>query len=360
MFKRSVLVIGGVLLVLAVLAGLKYRQISEGMARFSNFTPPPATVSAITATTERWRPQIATVGTLTAIAGTELSTEVAGIVTKMPFNSGEKVEKGTVLLQLDDSVEQANLTSLLAQESLAQIKHDRIKVLFERRNVSATEFDESSANLKVAQAAVAQTRANIAKKTLVAPFSGQLGIRQVDLGQYLKAGDTIVSLQDLSSLYADFSVPEQHLPALYVGQEVIFHNSAYPGVAFTGKVAALEAKVDENTRNIAIRAEVPNADGRLRPGMYAEIRLLMRDTIEPVVLPSTAITYSPFGDAVFVVQEDEAGQLRAYRRYVELGEQRGDGVAILSGVEAGEQVISAGTLKLDHEAPVQLAAETQG
>ncbi|GAA4889526.1 efflux RND transporter periplasmic adaptor subunit [Ferrimonas pelagia] len=359
MLKRSMWVVGGLLLLLAGLAGLKFQQISAAMDSLASFAPPPATVSAQSAERVNWRPQIAAVGTLTAKSGTALSTEVAGIITTIGFKSGQVVSQGELLLQLDDRVEQANLQSLQAQVELAQIKHDRNKMLFERSNISEIEFDESSANLKVAQASVAQTLAGIAKKQLRAPFAGTLGIRQVDPGQYLKAGDPIVTLQDISRLYADFSVPEQYLPQLYVGQEVLFRNNAYPGTDFHGKVIALEAKVDEATRNLAIRAEVPNGDGRLHPGMYAEIQLLMRNAIQPVVVSSTAITYSPFGDAVFVLREDDSGQLRAYRQYVKLGEQRGDLVAILSGIEAGDRVVDAGAMKLEHEATVQLAPTIQ-
>ncbi|MBY6187430.1 efflux RND transporter periplasmic adaptor subunit [Marinobacter hydrocarbonoclasticus] len=357
MFKRSALVIGGLLILLLVLGGIKYQQIQQGMAQLASFAPPPATVSVVEAQSEQWRPEIASVGTLTAKAGIDLSAEVGGLVESLYFRSGQKVSKGDLLLQLDDGVEQANLQSYRAQAELAKVKFDRNKSMFERRNISETEFDESSANLKVALAAVAQTEATIAKKAVKAPFSGVLGIRKVDLGQYVQAGTSLVTLQDVSSLYADFSVPEQHLPALYVGQTVLFTTSAYPGQDFEGKVIALDAKVDENTRNIAIRAEVPNADGHLTPGMYADIRLLKRDPINPVTVPSTAITYSPFGDAVFVVRKDNEGELRAYRQYVKVGERRGDTVAIMSGLNAGEQVVSAGTMKLANEAPVQLAQQ---
>ncbi|MBY5993294.1 efflux RND transporter periplasmic adaptor subunit [Ferrimonas balearica] len=354
MFKRSALVVGGLIALLLVLGGIKYKQVQAGMAQLASFAPPPATVAVVDAVTERWQPEIAAVGTLTAKAGIELSPEVGGLVQGLYFRSGHQVNKGDLLLQLDDAVEQANLESFRAQAELAKVKHDRNQSMFERRNISETEFDESSANLKVALASVAQTEATIAKKAVRAPFSGVLGIRQVDLGQYVKAGDTLVSLQDVSSLYTDFSVPEHNLPDLYVGQTVLFNTSAYPGVDFEGKVLALDAKVDENTRNIAIRAEVPNAEGKLTPGMYADIRLLKRDAIEPVTVPSTAVTYSPFGDAVFVVKADEQGQLRAYRQYIKISERRGDTVAIASGLEAGEQVVSAGTQKLANEAPVQL------
>ncbi|SHI03228.1 efflux RND transporter periplasmic adaptor subunit [Ferrimonas marina] len=357
MLKRSLFVIGGLLLVLAALVALKWPQMQAGQAMLAAMQAPPThSVSAVEVVQVRWRPQIAAVGTLNARAGTLLSLEVAGTVTQIPFVSGDKIERGALLLKLDDSIEQANLTSAEAQLDLAQIKHDRNKVLFKRNNISEIELAESAASLKMAQASVQQLRASIDKKALTAPFAGTLGIRQVDPGQYLKAGDPVVTLQDLTALYADFAVPEQYLPELYVGQEVQLRSSAYPEEVFTGAVIALEAKVDENTRNIALRAELPNDDGRLRPGMYAEIHLLKRDNIEPVVVPATAVAYSPFGDSVYVVRQDEEGALRAYRQYITLGEQRGDQIAVLDGLSVGDQVVDAGTQKLDHQALVRLTS----
>lgn len=348
MFKRFVIVVGGVLVLLGGIGYIKFQQIQAGMAQLANFAPPPATVSAVEAHTVEWRPQLTSVGTLTAIEGIALSAEVSGTVDEVHFKSGQKVSAGQLLLTLNNDVEKATLASYKAQAELAKIKFERNKDLFKQKSISEIEFDQSSADLKVANAMVQQTEANIAKKVIRAPFSGTLGIRQFSLGQYVKNGEEFVTLQDVSSLYADFAVPEQFLPRLYDGQEVLFSVSAAPNQEFRGKVTAIEAKVDEQTRNVSIRAEVPNDHGQLHPGMYADIRLLMKETVTPVVVPKTAIVYSPFGDAVFVVDNDDQGATVAKRVYIQVGEQRGNDVAIVSGLEAGMQVVDSGTNKLEN------------
>ncbi|SDI32922.1 membrane fusion protein, multidrug efflux system [Ferrimonas sediminum] len=359
MFKRFAVVLGGLLVILAVIGGIKFKQVQEGMAKLANFAPPPATVSVVEAKAVQWRPQVASVGTLNAIEGIELATEVSGLIDGIFFKSGQQVKAGQLLLTLNDDVEVASLAAYQAQAELAQIKFKRNEGLFRDNNISETDFDQSSADLKVANANVEQTKASIAKKNIKAPFSGVLGIRKFSLGQYISSGDALVTLQDTRSLYADFSVPEQYLPKLYTGQDVIFHASSAPETEFHGKVIAVEAKVDENTRNIAIRAEVPNDSGELHPGMYADIRLLMKETISPIVLPSTAISYSPFGDAVFVVEKDDQGNDVARRIYVQVGEQRGDGVAILSGLEQGMMVVNAGITKLENGTQVIISDAVQ-
>ncbi|TKB51040.1 efflux RND transporter periplasmic adaptor subunit [Ferrimonas sediminicola] len=355
MFKRFVLVVGGLLMILAIIGGIKFKQIQQGMARLENYAPPPATISVVEARSESWRPQVASVGTLNAIEGIELAAEVSGTVDGILFQSGQQVAAGQLLITLNDDVEQANLLSYQAQAELAAIKFKRSEGLFRNNNISETDYDQASADLKVANANVAQTRATIAKKNIRAPFTGVLGIRKFSMGEYIKNGDALVTLQDTRSLYADFSVPEQYLPQLYTGQEVVFRVSAAPDKEFRGQVIAVEAKVDEKTRNIAIRAKVPNESGELHPGMYADIRLLMRDTLTPIVVPSTAVAYSPFGDAVFVVENNDEGQQVARRIYVQVGEQRGDWVSILSGLEAGMQVVNAGTSKLENGTAVTIS-----
>ncbi|WP_298445589.1 efflux RND transporter periplasmic adaptor subunit [uncultured Ferrimonas sp.] len=355
MLKRIVLVVGIVVLVLSMLAAMKYQQISEGMAQMANYAPPPATVSAVTVEQQTWRPQVASVGSLHAIEDIDVAAEVAGTVDSIQFESGQKIEAGQLLLTLNDDVEQANLASYLAQAELAKIKYDRMAGLFKQNNVSETDLDEASSALKVANAMVAQTRATIAKKNIIAPFSGTLGIRQFSLGEFISSGQALVTLQDARILYVDFSVPERYLPSLYTGQQVHLSVSAAAGRTFEGQVIAIEAKVDEDTRNIALRAQLPNGKGELHPGMYADIRLLMKDAITPIVVPATAIAYSPFGDAVFEVLKDDAGELMVKRRYVKIGERRGDNVAVLSGLEQGAQIVNAGINKLENGTKVVLS-----
>ncbi|QIZ78049.1 efflux RND transporter periplasmic adaptor subunit [Ferrimonas lipolytica] len=355
MFKRIMLVLGIVLIVLVMLGAVKYQQIKESMAHFDNFTPPPVTVSAVPVEQVEWRPMIATVGSLHSIEDIEVAAEVSGIVESIQFESGQKVEAGQLLLTLNDEVEQANLESYLAQAELAQIKYQRNANLFKKKNVSETDLDQASADLKVANAMVAQTRATIAKKNIKAPFTGTLGIRQFSLGEFIDNGQALVTLQDSRILYADFAVPEQYFPSLYQGQDVQFTVSAVPAKTFTGKVIAIESKIDEATRNIEIRAQLPNLSGELHPGMYADIRLLMKEMTSPLVVPSTAIAFSPFGDAVFEVLKNDAGEQIVKRRYVEVGERRGDQVAILSGLESTALVVNAGITKLENDTKVTLS-----
>ncbi|MFI3246569.1 MAG: efflux RND transporter periplasmic adaptor subunit [Ferrimonas sp.] len=359
MVKRIVLVVGSLLLILAALGVIKAKQVEAVVAHMSNYTPPPATVSAVAAEQVDWRPQVRAVGSLNAIADIDVASEVAGVVESIHFDSGQSVTQGQLLLVLNDAVEQADLVSYQAQAELAQVKYKRTEDLFKRNSVSKTEMDQASADLKVANAMVAQTRATIAKKHIRAPFSGTLGIRKFSLGEFINQGQALVSLQDSSVLFADFAVPEQYFPHLYHGQDVYLAVSAMAQSVFHGKVVALESKVDEGTRNIELRAQLDNADGQLRPGMYADIQLLMKESITPWVVPSSAIVYSPFGNAVFEVQADEQGALTAIRRYITIGERRGDLVAVMAGLNANALVVNAGVTKLDNGAAVQLSDAVQ-
>ncbi|ROS01489.1 membrane fusion protein (multidrug efflux system) [Sinobacterium caligoides] len=357
MFKRTALVVGGLLVILAVIGFFFYGQVKAGKAQLANFAPPVATVTATVVQQEAWRPMVSTVGTLTAREGIDLSNEVSGIIESLPFASGHKVEKGQLLVELNDEMEQANLVSFEAQAELARTLFIRNKKMYKERNISETDFDEARSNLAVAEAGVLQTEAAIAKKNILAPFSGTLGIWKVNVGDYVGSGTKLVTLQDSSRLYVDFSVPEQNLPRLYVGQDVEFKVTAYGARVFHGKVLAIEAKIDEGTRNIAVRADVDNKFGTLRPGMYADIKLLMRESEAVVVVPSTAVSYSQFGDSMFVVEDGEKAEdgsvsKKVRQVFVRLGERRGDYVAVTSGIIAGDLVVDAGVQKLSNNAAV--------
>jgi membrane fusion protein (multidrug efflux system) len=355
MLKRTTIFIFLLLLVIGGLAFIKYQQIQQGMAMMAANTPPPATVEVVPALKTLWQPRVSAVGTLTAREGIEVSNEVEGVIEKIHVESGQHVEKGDLLVTLNDDVEQADLLSYKAQEQLARTLFKRNEDMWKKKTISETDFDNASSNLKVAQANVSQTLARIAKKSIRAPFSGVLGIRQVSTGQYLPTGSRLISLQDDSILYSDFAVPEKYLPDITAGLEVRLRVSAYQDRDFVGRVQAIEAKVDEATRNISVRAQLNNEDGLLRPGMYAAIDLLLDQSADRVVVPATAIVFSSFGDALFVVEKDDEGKLIARRVQVIIGEQRGDLVAVRTGLVGGEQVVQAGVGKLANNSLVTVS-----
>ena len=359
MFKRNVIFIFLLLLVISGLGFIKYRQIQQGIATMSAAAPPPASVEVNMAKRVQWQPRVSAVGTLTGREGIDVSNEVEGIVETIYFTSGQHVEKGELLVSLNDDVEQADLVSFKAQEDLARTLFRRTEDMWKKKTISETEFDNAHSSLKVAQANVVQTRARIAKKSIRAPFTGVLGIRQISTGQYLPPGTMLVSLQDYSLLYTDFAVAEKYFPEVETGLEVRFRVSAYDDRVFVGRVQAVDAKVNESTRNISVRAQLINEENLLRPGMYADIDLMLDQSADTVVVPATAIIYSSFGNALFVVEEDDKGSNIARRVQVTTGEQRGDQVAILKGLNGGEQVVQAGVSKLRNNSPVTVTEQVR-
>jgi len=316
----------------------------------SHYTPPPVTISSSIATTKTWRSFLSSVGTLTAINGVDLSSEASGIVTEIRFNSGQFVNAGDVLILLDTSVEQAQLKDSVAKEKLAQINYDRDRILLKKSVVSQSTIDTDLSQLEEAQASVEQTQAKIKQKTITAPFSGRLGIRQIDLGQYVAAGTAMVTLQSLDPLHVQFNVPEQYLPNLYYQQPVEIYADSSSGKAITGTITAINSKVDQATRNVLIEATIPNKNMQLYPGMFALIKIWLRSQNNVIVLPETAISYSLHGDSVFIIKGEGKHHpvLKAYRQYVTIGERRDNEVSILKGIEKGDQVISSGQLKLQN------------
>lgn len=359
MLKRNLIFIFLLLSVIAGLAFYKYQQIQQSMAEMAASKPPPTSVEVVPAQRVQWQPRVSAVGTLTAREGIDVSNEVEGIVEKIHITSGQKVEIGDLLVTLNDDVEQADLVSFKAQEDLARSLFKRNQDMWKKKTISETDFDNARSNLKVAQANVVQTKARIAKKSIRAPFSGVLGIRHIDTGQYVPPGTMLVSLQDYSLLYADFAVAEKYFPEIATGLQVEFRVGAYDDQTFIGEVQALDAKVNEATRNISVRAQLENEDNLLRPGMYADIDLLLDQPADTVVVPATAIVYSSFGNALFVVEEGGEGQMIARRVQVTTGEQRGDLIAILAGLSGGEQVVQAGVSKLRNNAPVAVTGQVR-
>lgn len=379
-----------VLLVVAVLFfGLTFAVVAvKGAmqrAGMELYSPPPVSVAASHAKTEEWQKRLMAVGTIEAEKGIEVSAEVSGIVMQLFFTSGQEVKAGDVLLQLDDSVEQADLKGFEAQLKLARISYERDKKLLATRNISKTDYETGEAKLKELEAQVERTRAVIAQKRIVAPFSGRIGITNISLGEFVEKGAQLVTLQALNHLHVNFNIPEQYLPALFIGAEVRFTVQAFGEKEFTARIAAINPKVDPETRNIKVRAVIDNQDQSLLPGMFADLHVLMREKNIYVTVPASAVSASLYGDSVFVVTSDgktHTGLFRetrdddglvtkllhkiakggydssdplqgkptaiVERRYVTLGERRGSRVAIVKGLKESEQVVVAGQIKLNN------------
>jgi membrane fusion protein (multidrug efflux system) len=318
---------------------------------------PPQTVSAIEATAQGWQPQLEAVGTLAAVQGADLSPEVSGIVARIHFHSGEEVKAGAPLLELDAESDRARLKSLQAAAELAKKTYERDLQQFKEQAISQATLDTDLANLESSEAQVAEQKALVDKKFIRAPFAGRIGIRMVDLGQYLNAGTSIVTLQSLDPIYVDFYLPQKSISQIGAGEEVSVKTDAFPGKHFRGEITAIEARVDSGTRNLKVRATVHNPGHLLLPGMFATTDIDVGKAQSHITLPQTAITFNPYGSTVFLVEEegtDKDGKpLRVARqRFVTTGETRGDQVAVLQGVKAGDHVVTSGQIKLRNGTPV--------
>ncbi|MBC9252069.1 efflux transporter periplasmic adaptor subunit [Pseudomonas alcaligenes] len=368
LLRRMLIMLGVVVLVVLALAAIKGYSIYQQIQMFS--APQPAiSVSAAKAEQMPWQSRLPAIGTLKAFQGVDLTAEVEGTVSQVLFQSGEKVTLGQPLLQLDSQVEQAILATAVAVRGLARVEFERGKNLAGKQAISKSEFDRLNAELLKAEASVAQLQASLDKKRILAPFAGTIGIRQVDTGDYLSPGTPVATLQDLSTLFVDFFLPEQAVPKLAVGQQVRISVAAYPGESFPGEISALNPKVEETTRNVQVRATLANPDNKLLPGMFANLAVLLGDDQPAVVVPETAITYTLYGNSVYVigekkgedgqVQKDASGQaeLVVERRFVSTGERRDGRVVISKGLKPGEQVVTAGQLKLDNGAHVSIVAD---
>jgi membrane fusion protein, multidrug efflux system len=351
MTKRMVIMLVAVAIVFGGLYGFQAFKASMIKKFMAGMSSPTQTISATRAATSEWQPNVEAVGSLRAVKGADLSLEVAGVVGAISFNSGDDVEEGTQLLKLRDDDDVAKLQSLQAMSELNQINYDRDQKQFKIQAVSQATLDTDAANLKNAKAQVAQQQAILDKKSLRAPFAGHLGIRAVDLGQYLSAGTVIVTLQELDPIFVDFFVPQQSVDQVRLGQIVTVKVDAYKDQTFAGEISAINPKVDASSRNVQIRATMKNPDHKLIPGMYATIDIATGQPQNFVTLPQTAITYNPYGDTVYLVDSkgNDAGgkpQLVARQTFVTTGPTRGDQVAILKGVSEGDMIVTAGQLKL--------------
>lgn len=318
---------------------------------------PEVTVSAATASMQEWQPQISAVGSLRAVRGVDVATEVAGLVQSVNIKSGDKVKADQLLVQINADTDIAQLLTLTAARDLSKTVYERNKKQFLVQAVSQASLDADAADLKVKQAQVAQQEAQVVKKTIRAPFAGRLGINVINPGQYLNTGDKIVTLQALDSIYIDFYLPQQDLSRLAVGQTVVAATDTYPNKKFNGRISAISPKVDRETRNVQIEAILANPRHELLPGMYATVRIQAGHTQRYLTIPRTAVTFNPYGETVYIVEAkgktpDGKPSLTVRQTFVTLGSARGDQVAILKGVKEGERVVTSGQLKLKSGSPV--------
>ncbi len=355
--KQMTIMVLAVVLVFGAIYGFQQFRNSIIQKAIRGQGMPPQAVSTTIAHTEAWHPKVDATGSLHAVLGASLSTESGGLITAIHFDSGQTVTAGKLLLELNAAPLIAQLAQSRAAARLAKINYDRDLAQLKIQAVSQATVDADAANLQSAQAQVAAQQAGIAQKMIRAPFAGKLGIRQVDPGQYLAPGAAIVTLQKLDPIYLDFSVPQSELPLIKTGERLSAQTDALPGKTVEGSITAIEPQVDSGTRNLKVRATLPNPDGNLLPGLFMSLRIQQGGARQFVTLPNAAIAYNPYGSTVFIVHEngkaaDGKPKLTAEQRFVTTGDTRGDQVAILSGIKSGEVVVTSGQLKLHNGVPV--------
>jgi membrane fusion protein (multidrug efflux system) len=362
MAKRMILMLGAAVVLLAALGFIKFKQVQSAV-QASAFQPPPEAVTSIVAHREQWPATLSVIGTMEAVHGVTVSADLPGQVERIDFESGKSVQVGDVLVELDTRQERAQLASLEAQRDLARVSYDRAQQLVDDGVISRVEYDQATSQRKATEANVAEIKATIERKTIRAPFSGILGIRQVNLGQYLSAGQAIVSLQALSPIYVNFGVPQQTLSQMIVGHAVHVAKEDLPNAAFSGRVTAVDSVVNEATRNIQIQATLSNPEGKLRPGMFVQVEVPLGAARSVIALPASAINYAPYGDSVFVITDLKDPSGKTYRgvqqQFVKVEGSHGDQVAIVSGVNPGDEVVTSGVFKLRNGAAVQVNNKVQ-
>jgi len=355
--KLWIAAVAGLLLVVGALAGVKAAQIGSMIKAGKSFVPPPESVSSAKVEASEWQATRSAIGSLVAVRGVTLGAELPGLVREVSFESGALVRKGTVLVRLDTSTEEAQLAAAQAEAALARLTFERAKSLRQGESNTPADLEAAEARHKQAEATVQSLQATIAKKTIRAPFDGRVAIRQVELGQVVSSGTPIASLQSVHPIYAEFWLAQQALADLKVGQKVRARTDTFPGSSWDGEVSVVNSEVDVATRNVRVRALVGNADGRLRPGMFVNVEVLSAEKRPVLIIPATAVIFAPYGDSVFTLEEKpgEGGApaaLVARQKFVRLGERRGDLVAVVSGLAAGETVVGSGAFKLRNGAVV--------
>jgi membrane fusion protein, multidrug efflux system len=364
MWKRMIVMLTVTLGIIVILGVVKFRQIQDAMGQAASFQPPPEAVTTIAAPEENWPATLSAIGTVVAVQGVTVSADLPGIVSHIAFESGASINAGDLLVELDTKQEQAQLaqqqarlTAVEAGRELARLNFERMQGLVNDGAITRAEYDKAVAEQKQTIAEQSQTeaqiqeiRATIARKTIRAPFSGVLGLRQVNLGQYLSGGSAIVPLQSLDPIYVNFGLPQQDAGQVHAGQTVRITTENLTGVAFTGRVTAINSVVDEATRNVQIQATLANAKGNLRPGMFVQTDVVLGANKPAVTLPASAISYAPYGDSVFIVESLKDSKGRDYlgvrQQFVKLGPARGDQIAVLTGIKPKEQIVTSGVFKL--------------
>jgi membrane fusion protein (multidrug efflux system) len=363
MAKRMIVMLVVTFTVIAALGFVKFKQVQTAIAQGASFQPPPEAVTTLVAQSESWPATLSAIGTVAAVQGVTVSADLPGTVARVAFESGRGVRKGDVLAELDTRQERAQLAAIEAQQELARLNYNRLKGLLADRVISQAEFDRAAADQKETDARLGEVHATIERKTIRAPFDGVLGIRLVNLGQYLAAGDAVVPLQSLHPIYVNFGVPQQDIGQIRVGHRIQVTARDVAGVAFSGRVTALDSIVDQATRNVQVQATLPNTTGQLRSGMFVQTELLLGASQSVIAVPASAINYAPFGDSVFVVTDLKGQKGETYRgvrqQFVKLGGSRGDQVAIVSGVSAGDEVVTSGVFKLRNGAAVVVNNKVQ-
>jgi membrane fusion protein (multidrug efflux system) len=363
MAKRMILMLAVTVTLVGGLGFVKFRQIKTAVAQSASFQPPPEAVTTIVAKQEKWPATLNVIGTAAAVQGVTVSADLPGTVARIAFDSGRAVKAGEILAELDTRQERAQLAALEAQRDLARINFGRIQQLVNEGVFARTEYDNATAQQKATEAQVGEIRATIARKTIRAPFSGILGIRQVNLGQYLSAGQAIVPLQSLNPIYVNFGVPQQTAIEARVGRTIRVSSNDVGGMKFAGRVTALDSVVNEATRNVQVQATLANPGGKLRPGMFVQVEITTGADHPVIALPTSAINYAPYGDSVYVVSDLKDPSGKTYRgvrqQLVKLAGSRGDQVAVVSGVNPGDEVVSSGVFKLRNGAAVQINNKVQ-
>jgi membrane fusion protein (multidrug efflux system) len=363
MAKRMILMLGVVLVVIGALGFMKFKQVETAIQVGASYQPPPEAVTSIVAQREQWPASMGVIGTMEAVHGVTVSADLPGVVEKILFESGQSVHAGDVLVVLDTRQERAQLASLEAQSELARVNFGREQQLLDAGVISRLEYDQATAQQKATEANVAEIRATIERKTIRAPFSGILGIRKVNLGQYLSAGSAVVPLQSLNPIYVNFGVPQQSVREVRVGGNLHVTSEDIAGHVFTGKVTALDSVVDETTRNIQVQATLANPEGKLRPGMFVQVDVGLGANRSVITLPASAINYAPYGNSVFVITDLKDPKGKTYRgvrqQFVKVEGSRGDQVAVISGVNPGDEVVTSGVFKLRNGAAVTVNNKVQ-
>jgi len=364
MKKRMFLMVIAALVFIAAIAAVKTRQIQAGMKAHAAFQMPPEAVTTVVAKSEKWPATWNAIGSVTAVQGVTVSADLPGIVETISFESGQMVPAGAVLVRLDTKQEEAQLAAAEAAKELSSLNQKRAKGLVEQGIQAQSDLDRLDAEYKQADAKIGEIRATIQRKTIRAPFAGVLGIRQVNLGQYLDGGAPVVPLQSIRPVYVNFAVPQQEVAQLKIGFPIHVTAEGAVGVASDGKITAFDSVINESTRNVQVQATMDNKDGTLRPGMFVKTNVGMGTADAAVTIPASAVAYAPYGDSVFVVEQvkDPKGgksYLGVRQQFVKIGGSRGDQVAVTSGVKPGETVVTSGVFKLRNGAAVQVNNQAQ-